>query len=385
METSNAVIAKPPDCSTVQAWLHRALEPLATNLAAIVRSTSEKLVLPRFTRALCCLMAKEHFFHAQTPALLKKLEELAHRSHMSRGQAFEDWLTAMVCALAAETKEAEYLAMVERHKRGKPGQRGIDLFGELFAELLLAMEKSDGDILGDLFEGAISYGENGLFLTPENLAQCMALLSLDEGARPPSDAPLYVNDPCCGTGRLLLEAAKVNPRVELVGQDIDPRCVKITAINLGLRSRYGWVICGNTLTNEMYFGYRVGSFYHETPNGLRRGAIRDVPIDATPVKGVVEDVPGAASEVAKADSDTDELVAMQRLSIIEVPQWLARLEPMFARHGQVGRRGQDEGSEPQREQGMANAESGIVLTASEGNVERGAAIMPNVQRTLFDE
>ena len=117
--------------------------------------------------ALCGSMAKENFFHRETPALFKKLEELAQRSHMSRGQAFEDWLTAMVCALAAETKEAEYLAIAERHKAGKPGKRGVDLFGEMFAELVLAMEKSGGDVLGDLFEGAISYGENGLFLTPE--------------------------------------------------------------------------------------------------------------------------------------------------------------------------------------------------------------------------
>jgi hypothetical protein len=114
-------------------------------------------------------MAKENFFHRETPALFKKLEELARRSHMSRGQAFEDWLTAMVCALAAETKEAEYLGVVERHKEGERGKRGVDLIGEMFAELLLAMEKNDGDVLGDLFEGAISYGENGLFLTPDSV------------------------------------------------------------------------------------------------------------------------------------------------------------------------------------------------------------------------
>jgi len=53
---------------------------------------------------MCDSMAKEHFFHPQTPKLFKKLEDLSRRSGISRGQAFEDWLTAMVCALAAETK-----------------------------------------------------------------------------------------------------------------------------------------------------------------------------------------------------------------------------------------------------------------------------------------
>jgi len=172
---------------------------------------------------MCESMAKERFFHPQTPKLLKKLEELSRRSGVSRGQAFEDWLTAMVCALAAETKEDEYLAMVERHTRGQSGQRGIDLISQMFAELVCMMDDSDGDILGDLFESAITHGENGQYLTPETVASCMARLSLDADSRPASDAPIYVNDPCCGTGRMLLEAAKVNPHVELVGQDVDPR------------------------------------------------------------------------------------------------------------------------------------------------------------------
>jgi N-6 DNA methylase len=279
---------------------------------------------------MCDSMAKEHFFHPQTPTLFKKLEELSRRSSVSRGQAFEDWLTAIVCALAAETKEAEYLAMVERHQEGKIGQRGIDLISQMFAELLLAMEKNDGDILGDLFEGGITYGDNGQYLTPENLAQLMARLSLDENAQPSDDAPLYVNDPCYGTGRMLLEAAAVHPRVELVGQDIDPRCAKITAINLGLRSRYGWVICGNTITNELRFAYRVGSFYHESPNGLRRGVIREVPISDMPVTAIAEEMRGAVGEVIEEPGDGEASV-MHLPPIIEVPRWLARLEPMMTR------------------------------------------------------
>lgn len=300
-------------------------------------------------------MAREQFFHAETPALLKKLEELARRSQMSRGQAFEDWLTAMVCALAAETKEAEYLAIVERHKEGTPGKRGVDLIAEMFAELLFAMDKNKGDLLGDLFEGAISYGENGLFLTPENLAQCMARLTLDDAASAEGDKPLYVNDPCCGTGRMLLEAANANPRVELVGQDIDPRCAKITAINLGLRSRYGWVICGNTLTNELHFAYRIGSFFRETPNGLRRGVIREVPINTTPVSVIVGDVRAGAREVIGEQSGIDTSVATQWPSIIEVPQWLAKLEPMLARREGLGgeRNHEDAPQQVEQEGGQA--------------------------------
>ena len=82
---------------------------------------------------------------------------------------------------------------------------------------------------------------------------------------------------------MLLAASAVNPRAELVGVDIDARCAKITAVNLGLRSKYGWVICGNSLSGQMQFAYRIGHFYHEGPNGRRRGVIRDVPPEETPV------------------------------------------------------------------------------------------------------
>lgn len=275
-------------------------------------------------------MAKEHFFHPQTQTLFKKLEELSRRSGVSRGQAFEDWLTAMVCALAAETKEPEYLAMAERHKGGNPGERGIDLMGRMFGELVCMMDKDDGDILGDLFEGGITYGENGQYLTPEALAHFMAGLSLDADARPTSEAPIYVNDACCGSGRMLLEAAKINPHVELVGQDIDARCVRITAINLGLRGRFGWVICGNSLTNEATFAYRVGSFFNETPRGVRRGVIREVPLTEAPVTLAAAATRRNMGDVLSGDKADETLAAGVFPAIIEVPRWLARLEPRLA-------------------------------------------------------
>src|SRR5690349_4351196 len=84
-------------------------------------------------------------------SIFKKLEQLSQCWGVRRAATLEDWLTAMVCALATETKEAEYLAMVERHKAGKAGKRGCDLMGEMFGELVAAMYKNDADILSDLF------------------------------------------------------------------------------------------------------------------------------------------------------------------------------------------------------------------------------------------
>jgi hypothetical protein len=67
-------------------------------------------------------------------SLFKKFEHRSQRSGVSRG-AFEDWITAMVCALAAETKEGEYLAMIERHTAGSRDTAALTSWGKCLANL----------------------------------------------------------------------------------------------------------------------------------------------------------------------------------------------------------------------------------------------------------
>ena len=127
-------------------------------------------------------MAKQQFFHSETAQLFRQLEHLSQRPRMSRGQAFEDWLTAMTCALAGGTMEDQYMAMVQRHKEEGKGQRGIDLMPEMFGQLVNTMEQTRADVLGDLFQGAITYGEAGQYLTPAsppgNFVNLFALLAI---------------------------------------------------------------------------------------------------------------------------------------------------------------------------------------------------------------
>ena len=56
---------------------------------------------------------------------------------------------------------------------------------------------------------------------------------------------------------LLAYADERRPK-ELVGQDVDLRCVRITAINLGLRNLYGFVLRGNSLAVECKLAYHTG-------------------------------------------------------------------------------------------------------------------------------
>ena len=99
---------------------------------------------------------------------------------------------------------------------------------------------------------------------------------------------------------------------------------------MGLRCRYGWVVCGNSLTGETQFAYRIGSFFNETSNGLRRGVIRDVAPEETPVPVIAERTRRDAGSLFATTGEPETAAEMTMPTIIEMPQWLARLEQKLA-------------------------------------------------------
>src|SRR6185295_3638588 len=128
-------------------------------------------------------MAKEQFFHPESAELLKTLDEAARRSGVSRGQAWEDFLHMAVCAMSGGRMEDQYLAVVQKHSAGKHGKRGCDSIAELFAKSVAAMETEETrgemvDILGDVYQGSITYGEAGQFFSPMPLARLMARMTI---------------------------------------------------------------------------------------------------------------------------------------------------------------------------------------------------------------
>lgn len=153
--------------------------------------------------------------------------------------------------------EDEYLQTIERHKDGPKGKRGVDTLAKMFGELVEATEETRADILGDLFQGSITYGERGQFMTPEAICEMMAAMNLPR-EKTDLDGRRTVNDPCCGSGRMLLASARVQPHWHFVGQDVDLRCTRMTAINLALRNHYGHVVCGNSLSNTAELIYETG-------------------------------------------------------------------------------------------------------------------------------
>lgn len=81
-------------------------------------------------------------------------------------------------------------------------------------------------------------------------------------------------DPACGSGLMLLAVAEIHPHWEFHGQDVDLRCVRLTALNLAFRNLYGYVIWGNSLGLEKKLVYRTGFDL--------RGFIQEVNLEESP-------------------------------------------------------------------------------------------------------
>jgi hypothetical protein len=233
-------------------------------------------------------LPKESFLYPETKPVFDLIEETSRRSGVSRAQAFEDFLHLSLSALSGGQMEQQYMQVVARHTAGERGKRGCDSIAQAFASLISAMEATRKDILGDLFQGSITYGEAGQFLSPEPICEMMARMTIGE-ADDVDTAGRTICDCCCGSGRMLLAADAVRPGWEFIGQDVDLRCVRMTALNLALRNRYGYVIWGNSLANEKRLIYRTGFNF--------RGFVREIPLEqcSAPVQQVASESAYAAA------------------------------------------------------------------------------------------
>ena len=110
------------------------------------------------------------------------------------------------------------------------------------------------DPLGDMFMMRISHGQNGQFFTPDSVCEFMAAVLDPQGET--------LNDPCCGSGRLLLAGLKVaresgNDPI-IYANDLSYTCAHMCLMNLLYNGARGEVSCGNSLLMDLA-NFR---FYH---------------------------------------------------------------------------------------------------------------------------
>lgn len=162
---------------------------------------------------------------------------------------FDDFLEMVICSLSLGAKEDRYHEIVRNYE--KPDAY---LMAEAFGALVIEMEnKGEGlkDGFGDFYMEYLSHGHNGQFFTPEPICDMMARILN------PAGFGERVADCCCGSGRMLMAAAKISRNSLFFGADIDRTCAMMCVINLCLNGLLGEVCWMDTLMNRFYAGWRI--------------------------------------------------------------------------------------------------------------------------------
>lgn len=194
--------------------------------------------------------------HKSQPRDFRKiLDRISHRHGNHR--VFAAFTRCAACALAAQTREAEYL---EEAKQWETAD--LDLFGEALGALVLEMEaRPFEDILGGCYvEFALSQkGQewNGEFHTPKNVCDLIARMMLGDAESLPAQGPITVCEPACGTGAMILSVAQVCPpearrRLRVTAIDINRTACDMAFINTTLWGIPTRVIHGNSLSLECW-------------------------------------------------------------------------------------------------------------------------------------
>lgn len=115
------------------------------------------------------------------------------------------------------------------------------------------------DALGTYYEVLASQGKRqsmGQFFTPPCVVDFMsAIQGADESL---TGKGQLVNDPCSGSGRMLLSFHAKAPGNYQFGADLDAICAKMTAVNMCMHGCVGQAVCMDSLNpDDWRFGYHI--------------------------------------------------------------------------------------------------------------------------------
>lgn len=170
------------------------------------------------------------------------------------GAVFRDFVSLALYALCRD--DERYLQIMDTYDHDRPkGERDADLFAEAFRQLLEVTARLNHDALGGVYMHlASNYSAKGMgqFFTPAPMCDMMAGLTIGDNAE---EEPRIL-DPACGSGRMLISAAKLLPaKTHLTGIDMDRVCAHMAAVNLCLFNAHGVIYHGNSLSMEYWEGF----------------------------------------------------------------------------------------------------------------------------------
>jgi type I restriction-modification system DNA methylase subunit len=225
----------------------------------------------------------------------KIIERMAQR----RGtyEVYAAFCSLTACALALETREAEYMEEIKRWDKDE-----LQLFAEAMAALILEMQEHPFmDILGANYtEFALSKKSQqwgGVFHTPQPVCDLMAQI-LGSADNLPKEGSITMCEPACGSGAMILSFARNMPhgeihRLRVTAIDISKVACDMCFINTTLWGIPAEIYHADALSNEYYKGWR-------NIHWIFRGALRYLLMPTS--AGTPAAVSGAKTILAEAAS-----------------------------------------------------------------------------------
>jgi len=162
------------------------------------------------------------------------------------------------CALAAGAREGEDFEIIKPYSKEELNQ-----FSKALALLITEMESHPfEDVLGIYYSeisSKASQQDRGEFYTPPHICELMARMTFDPRKIIEEGKPVTINEPCCGSGGMVLALAKLFSPIALEGeeshidllrftcQDINPIGVDMCFIKTSLWGIPAVMIWGDTL------------------------------------------------------------------------------------------------------------------------------------------
>lgn len=195
-----------------------------------------------------------------------------------------------------ECIESQYMTFVEKY-----GKDGMEKVSVLFAYVIEALEKRRCDFLGQIYERLnATVKAFAQFLTPLSVARLMAHVTFVDG-KPEHGKIISMDDPACGAGALLIEAAEAfiesggrQGDLFIHGEDLDATACCISYVQFTLLGYPAVVRRMDTLAMKVMEGpwYTMGYFAHGMPMRLlaeHMGKKDETEVDETREEAVKKD------------------------------------------------------------------------------------------------
>jgi hypothetical protein len=200
-------------------------------------------------------------------ALVRLIQDNSHRHRPH--QVFSDFCEQAACAVSnsvdlhqAEKREARYMEIIGRYERAE-----VDRFPQMLGELVLALEGTRRDVLGQIFM-AMEFGNHwkGQFFTPYEVAYLMASLAQGDAVdNIERQGFITLQEPAIGAGAMVIASAEalldvgINPQQSLhvTGIDVDATACHMAYLQLALLHIPAIILHANALSDQAPWGHWV--------------------------------------------------------------------------------------------------------------------------------